>query len=131
MSFEHLPPEQAARAEQIRQTLQHAFDAELDHLAELLAAKPDSQLLGQTEFDVRDRVHALGAKVVETAVNLRGKGGTRAPARPARTVAKRRGSSNTGGARSPAFWDRSASSAPTAIANTVIAGTARARRPGA
>jgi hypothetical protein len=49
-------------------------------LAELLAAKSDSQFLGETEFEVRDRVHQLGARVIETAVNLRKKGGTKAPA---------------------------------------------------
>jgi len=80
MGFDHLPPEQAAHAEQIREALRQAFDTELDRLAELLAAKPDSQLFGPTEFEIRDRVHALGAKVVETAVNLRKKGATTAPA---------------------------------------------------
>jgi hypothetical protein len=80
MSFEHLPPEQAAHAAQIRQALHQALDSELDRLAELLATRPDSQLFGQTEFDVRDHVHALGAKAVETAANLRKKGGIKAPA---------------------------------------------------
>jgi hypothetical protein len=80
MSFEHLPPEQAARAEQIRAALQQAFDAERDRLAELLATRPDSELFGPTEFEVRDRVHALGAKAVETAANLRKRGATTAPA---------------------------------------------------
>ena len=50
MAFDHLPPEQAAHAEQIREALRQTFDTELDRLAELLAAKPDSQLFGQTEF---------------------------------------------------------------------------------
>lgn len=80
MSFEHLPPEQAAHAQQIRQALQQAFDTELDRLAELLATKPDSQLFGQTEFDVRDRVHALGARAIEAAAHVRKKGATWAPA---------------------------------------------------
>lgn len=80
MSFEHLPREQAAHAAQIRQALQQALDTELDRLAELLATEPDSQLFGQTEFDVRARVHALGAKAVEAAANVRKKGGTEDPA---------------------------------------------------
>jgi hypothetical protein len=80
MPFEHLPPDQAAHAAQIRQALQQAFDTGLDRLAALLATRPDSQLLGQTEFDVRERVHALGAKAVETAANVRKKGATEAPA---------------------------------------------------
>lgn len=80
MAFAHLPPEQAARAEQIREALTQAIQTDLDSLAALLASKPDSQLFGQTEFEVRDRVHQIGAKAVETAVNLRKKGGTKAPA---------------------------------------------------
>src|SRR5262245_50802041 len=73
MSFDHLAPEQAARAAQIRQVLQDAFTTELDNLTEFLATKPDSQLLGQTEFEVRDRIHQIGAKAIETAINLRKK----------------------------------------------------------
>ncbi len=80
MSFEHLPPEQAAHAAQIRPALQQALDTELDRRAELLATKPDSQLFGQTEFDVREHVHALGAKAVETAANLRKKDSMKAGA---------------------------------------------------
>ena len=43
-------------------------------LAELLASKPDDQLLGQTEFEVRDRVHGIGAKAIEAALDERKKG---------------------------------------------------------
>lgn len=77
MSFSHLSPEQAERAEQIFQSLRQATEADLRGLAELLACKEDSQLLGPTEFEVRDRVHAIGAKAIETAVNGRKKGATR------------------------------------------------------
>jgi hypothetical protein len=80
MSWTHLTPEQAAQAEQIFLTLKQATETDLRQLAALLASKPDSQLLGQTEFEVRDRVHQIGAKALETAVNLRKKGGTKAPA---------------------------------------------------
>lgn len=62
MAFDHLPPEQAARAAQIRQVLQDALTTDLDHLAEALATTPDSQLLGSGEFAVQDRVHAMRAK---------------------------------------------------------------------
>ena len=41
---------------------------------------PDRQLLGQTEFEVRDLVHKIGAKAFETALDERKKGGTKAPA---------------------------------------------------
>ena len=54
--------------------------SDLRGLAELLASKPDRQLLGQTEFEVRDRVHKIGAKAIETALDERKKGGTKGPA---------------------------------------------------
>lgn len=80
MSWSHLPPEQAELAERIYQTLRQAADTDLRGLAELLATKPDRQLLGQTEFEVRDRVHKIGAKAFETALDERKKGGTEVPA---------------------------------------------------
>ena len=80
MSRLPLTAEQAELAERIYQTLRQAADADLRDLAELLASKPDRQLLGQTEFEVRDRVHKIGAKALETALEERKKGGTKAPA---------------------------------------------------
>jgi hypothetical protein len=80
MSWSALTPEQADEAEQLYQTLRQATEADLRDLAALLASKPDRQLLGHTEFEVRDRVHQIGAKAVETAVNLRKKGATKVPA---------------------------------------------------
>jgi hypothetical protein len=79
MSLSHLIPEQLDLAERIYQTLRQATDSDLRGLAELLASKPDRQLLGQTEFEVRDRVHKIGAKAFETALQERKKGGTKAP----------------------------------------------------
>lgn len=80
MSFDHLPPEQAERAEQIYQRLRSQGDAKLRQIAELLASKPDHQLLGQTEFEVRDLVHQLGSDGIEAALEGRKKGGTEGPA---------------------------------------------------
>ena len=74
MSWSHLTTEQAELAERIYQTLRQAADSDLRGLAELLASKPDRQLLGQTEFEVRDRVHKIGAKAFETALDERKKG---------------------------------------------------------
>ncbi|MGZ3415833.1 MAG: hypothetical protein ACXVAT_18600 [Isosphaeraceae bacterium] len=79
MSQSPLTPEQAATAERIYQTLRQATDSDLRQLSELLAGKPDRQLLGATEFEVRDRVHQIGAKAIETALHERKKGGTKAP----------------------------------------------------
>jgi hypothetical protein len=55
--------------------LRQATEADLRGLAELLACKEDGQLLGATEFEVRDRVHKIGAKAIETAVDQRKKRG--------------------------------------------------------
>ena len=75
MSLPQLSPEQAKRAEQIFQTLRQETEADLRDLAELLASKEDGQILGATEFEVRDRVHKIGAKAIETALNERKGGG--------------------------------------------------------
>lgn len=80
MSRSHLSPEQAERAEQILGSLRQATEADLRGIAELLASKEDSQLLGPTEFEVRDPVHAIGAKAIETALDEREKRGIRARA---------------------------------------------------
>lgn len=76
MSLSHLSPEQAERAEQIFQSLRQAAEADLCGIAELLASGEDSQILGPTEFEVRDRVHRIGAKAIETALDQRKKGAT-------------------------------------------------------
>jgi len=75
-----LSPEQEAQAQRLFDLLQHPFLDEARRLARLLAAKPDAQLLGPTEFEVRDAVHRLGARALEAALDERKKGGTRAPA---------------------------------------------------
>ena len=89
MSLSHLSPEQAELAEQIFQSLRQAAEADLRGLAELLASKEDSQILGHTKFEVRDRVHKIGAKALETALEGRKKGATTAPAAPAPAAARR------------------------------------------
>jgi hypothetical protein len=75
-----LSAEQEAEAQRIFQILKSTTDDDLLALARLLASKKDRDLLGQTEFEVRDRVHQIGAKAIETALDERKKGGTRAPA---------------------------------------------------
>lgn len=72
-----LSPQQKAEAQRLFEALQQPFLDEARRLAELLAAKPDAQLLGQTEFEVRDAVHRLGATALEAALDGRKKGGIR------------------------------------------------------
>jgi hypothetical protein len=75
-----LTPEQQVEAQRIADKLMEAAREEVVAIAELLASKPDNKLLGKTEFEVRDRVHKIGAKAIETALNERKKGGTKGPA---------------------------------------------------
>ena len=75
-----LTPQQEAEAQRLFEALQRPFLDEARRLARLLAAKPDSQLLGKTEFEVRDAVHRLGATALQSALDERKKGATKAPA---------------------------------------------------
>lgn len=70
-----LNDEQEAEAQRIYERLRGAFDEELKTMARFMASKPNSQLFGQTEFELRDRVHELGARVLETAADERQKKG--------------------------------------------------------
>src|SRR5262245_51460513 len=69
-----LTPEQKAEAQQLYEAFQGAFLEEARRLAELLASKADAQLLGRTEFEVRDGVHRLGATALQAALEERKKG---------------------------------------------------------
>ena len=64
----HLTPEQETEAQVLFQRLKAAFEREALQLARLMASKEDRQLLGGTEFEVRDQVHRLGAQVLETVL---------------------------------------------------------------
>lgn len=75
-----LSAEQLAEAERIYQTLRRATEDEHWQIAQLLASKTDDRLLGRTEYEVRDLVHATGAKAIQAALDGRKKGGTAGPA---------------------------------------------------
>lgn len=98
MPHRELTPDQQAEADRLRAARAAAVAADLDDLARLLASKADGDLLGPTEFQVRDGVHRLGAKAIETALAERKKGGTTAPAAAAPTATSRP-SSSVGGPR--------------------------------
>jgi hypothetical protein len=93
-----LTPAQEAEAGRLYQILKQTTDADLKALARLLASKADRELLGATEFQVRDRVLRIGAKALETALAERKKGGTTGRAASAPTARRRPGS--TAGRRS-------------------------------
>ena len=72
-----LSPEQEAEAQRIAAIIGKKAQEEAMHMARLLASKPDAQFLGATEFEIRDRVHKLGAHAIETALEERKKRGTK------------------------------------------------------
>jgi len=72
-----LTPEQEQEAQRLAEIILEKTKAEALQMARLLASKPDRELLGATEFEMRDRVHTIGAFAVETAVNQRKKRGAK------------------------------------------------------
>ena len=95
MATPGLTPEQLAEADRLEGAILQACRADIRRLAELLATKGDHELLGATEFQVRDAVLGIGAKAIGASLGGRKKGATKAPPGPARTAAGRPGSSAT------------------------------------
>src|SRR5437763_6039648 len=67
-----LSVEQQAEAELIYERIRGAFDEEARRLAELMASKETRHIFGETEYQIRDRVHALGAEGLAAAAEERG-----------------------------------------------------------
>ena len=76
MSELKLTPEQEAEAQRLADIIARKAKEEALQMARLLVSKSDHELLGATEFEIRERVHKIGACALETAVNQRKKGGT-------------------------------------------------------
>ena len=91
---EGLTPEQLAEAQRTFEVMKKAAEGDLWRIACLMAGKPDSELLGRTEFEVRDQVLQMGARAIETAVNGRKKRGIKGAASSVRNVAAMPDSSN-------------------------------------
>jgi hypothetical protein len=68
-----LTPEQEAHAQELAKTVLKALEADILQMTRLLASKPDHQVLGQTEFQVRDIVHQIGAKAIQAELDARQK----------------------------------------------------------
>lgn len=76
MSFHiDLTPEQQEDARIIEDNLRAAMNVELRNVAMLLASKPDRELFGETEFQVRDAMHRIGARGLDSALEARKKKG--------------------------------------------------------
>jgi hypothetical protein len=72
-----LTAEQEAEAQRLADAIAVKTKEELLRITRLLVSKKDHELLGETEFQVRDLVHQIGARAIETAVNERKKGATK------------------------------------------------------
>lgn len=70
-----LDPNLTAEEQVLYERLGPLFEQERLRMAKALASKKDSELFGANEFEVRDRVHELGAKALEAAANERQKKG--------------------------------------------------------
>ncbi len=75
-----LTPEQEAHAQELARALHKALEGDILQMTRLLASKPDHQVLGQTEFQIRDLVHKIGAKTIQAELDARQKKGTKARA---------------------------------------------------
>jgi hypothetical protein len=70
-----LTPEQEAEAQRLAELVTQKAKQEVLAITRLLVSKPDREMLGATEFEVRDRVHQIGAFAIEAALNERKKRG--------------------------------------------------------
>ncbi len=104
MFFEYpeidLTEEQDAEASRIADILRAKAEAEVRYISRLLASKPNRELLGETEFQIRDAVHRLGAAGVDAALSERKKRGTSDRASSVRAAGKTRSSTATDAASS-------------------------------
>jgi hypothetical protein len=87
-----LTAEQEAEAQRIADLVMARTRVEALEMGRLLASKSRGQLLGETEFQVRDAVHRIGAVAIDAALEERKKGGTKVPAWSVPTVAPTPGS---------------------------------------
>lgn len=76
MSPVNLTPEQEAEAQRLAAIIGRRAQEEALQMARLLVSKPDAEIFGKTEFELRDRAHDLAAHALETALRERKKGGT-------------------------------------------------------
>ena len=68
---------QQAEADRIEELLLERMRSEARVMAALLASKPNRELLGRTEFQLRDACHRIGACALDAALEERKKGGTK------------------------------------------------------
>lgn len=70
-----LSQEQEELAQRIYQRLRTKMDEELLAMARLMASKPVHEIFGRGEFELRDKLNAVGATIVAESANERAKKG--------------------------------------------------------
>lgn len=60
-----LSAEKEAEAQALAQRIRELADEEILQMARLLISKPDREIFGDTEFELRDMVLKVGAKAIE------------------------------------------------------------------
>jgi hypothetical protein len=60
-----LSAEQEAEAQALAQRIREVADEEVVQMARLLISKPDREVFGDTEFELRDIVLKVGAKALQ------------------------------------------------------------------
>jgi hypothetical protein len=65
MSATTLSLEQEKEAQQLASRVHAAIETEILQMARMLVSKEPANLFGKTEFDIRDIVHRIGARVFE------------------------------------------------------------------
>ena len=90
-----LTDDQEAEAAVIEDILNASSRATVHYIARLLASKANREFFGETEFQIRDAMHRLGAEGMDAALAERKKRGTKDRASSARTATKTPSSSVT------------------------------------
>jgi hypothetical protein len=65
--------------QRLARELQEATAEEFAQMVRLLRSKPDGQVFGQAEFEVRDLAHKIASKIVQAEANDRQKRATKGP----------------------------------------------------
>jgi hypothetical protein len=76
---ESLTPEQEAQAQELAALVAEAIAADVLQVARLLVSKKTRDTFGQTEFQLRDLTHQIGARALEISLAQK-KTATSAPA---------------------------------------------------
>jgi hypothetical protein len=96
-----LTPEQAEEALRIEDILKAKSAVEIRYVSRLLASRSNRELLGATEYQIRDAVHRVGAAGIDAALEERKKRGTARRAKSVRIARTTPASRAIDGATSP------------------------------